>query len=91
MKSDTRESHFYVKSFLRTKYSDKNHPGSGYCEDQYRVQQLIRKIPRKFLFWKYWKEEIMDEEIVPSYVWIGLGTLGFDSSNWKSKFSKYIK
>ena len=32
-----------VKSFYRTRYSDRNNPSSGYCEDQMLVQQLVRQ------------------------------------------------
>jgi hypothetical protein len=80
-----------VKSFFRTEYSHKNYPGSGYCEDQQRVQQLVRRTWHRFLWWTYSTDEVIDEEIVPSHVWIGLGALGFDSSNWRSKFAQYIK
>ena len=70
-------------------YYDKNNPkGSGYCAKQRRVQKLIKSY--KFLNFTYFKN-VLDEEEVPSHVWIALGSLGYDSSGWKSKFKEYIK
>ena len=80
-----------VKSFYRTRYSDKNHPGSGYCEDQFLVQQLVRQRTHRLLGFIPLKTElILEEEIVPPHVWIGIGALGYDSSEWKSAFKEYI-
>ena len=80
-----------VKSFMRTTYSPRNWKGSGYCDEQQRIQQLVRRTWHRFLFWTFKHDEVIDEEIVPPHVWIGLGALGFDSSNWRSKFAEYIK
>ncbi len=45
-----------------------------------RVQQLQVK--------RWWGWQTVDEEIVPEHVLIEIGAMG--SSNWKSKFSRYI-
>jgi len=87
----TPQPEIVVKGFWVTQFSHKNYKGSGYCEDQKLEQRLIRRTPHKFLWWTFWSEEVLDTEIVPSYVWIGLGALGFDSSGWKSKFKEFIK
>jgi hypothetical protein len=81
----------YVKSFFETQYSERCPKSSGYCEDQYRKQQLIRLRKHRLLgFITFTNETILDEEVVPSHVWISLGALGFDSSDWKSKFKELI-
>ena len=80
-----------VKSFYRTRYSDRNNPSSGYCEDQMLVQQLVRqRTYRLFGFIPFKTELVLEEEIVPSHVWIGIGAFGFDSSEWRSQFKDYI-
>jgi hypothetical protein len=84
---DNRQIEFVVRGVWRTAYSDRNPPGSGYCEDQKLVQRLIRRTPRIFLWWRYWSEEVIDEEEVPSHAWISEGALGW--SDWVSKFAPF--
>lgn len=84
------EPKIFVRAFMNTTYSPQNYKGSGYCEEQQMVQQLVRRTWHRFLFWIYSSDKVIDEEIVPSHVWIGLGALGYDSSHWRSKFAEYI-
>lgn len=78
---------YVVRGEWHTEYSARNPRGSGYCEDQKLIQKLIKRTKKKFLFWTYWHEEVIDSEVVPSFAWIEIGTLG--SSDWKSKFAPF--
>jgi hypothetical protein len=57
-------------------------------ECPYRIQYLVKIF--KFIGIPFFYLTL-DSEFVPNHVWIGIGALGFDSSNWKSKFKEYIK
>lgn len=61
-------------------------PSSGYCEDQGTKQQLVK---RWRLFGRVIWTRVLDEEDVPMFAVIEIGCLG--STNWRSKFAKYIK
>jgi hypothetical protein len=74
-----------VERRVFTHYSRQNPRGSGYCEDQYQRQFLVKR-------WKLgrltiWKATL-DSEDVPAHAWIDAGALGFTS--WRSKFAAYI-
>lgn len=77
------KSEIVVKSF-------RQHVWKGFYSTEEFIQQLIRRTPKKFLWWTYIHEEILDAEIVPNHVWIAKGALGYDPSNWRSKFAEYI-
>ena len=59
--------------------------GSGYCEDQRDVQNLIKE-------WRLWGFRIwtrtVDTEIVPNYAIAQAACLGY--TDWKSEFAEYI-
>jgi hypothetical protein len=59
--------------------------GSGYCEDQQDVQNLIKE-------WRLFGVRIwsirLDYEIVPDYAIAQAACLGF--TDWKSKFYEFI-
>lgn len=78
------KSNLVVKSYTVTIGRD----NWGRCKDQWREQQLIKQYFLCGIL--VWQREI-DKEIVPNHVWISFCTLGFDSSNWRSKFAQYIK
>lgn len=59
--------------------------GSGYCEDQQDVQNLIKEW--RLFGIKIWSMRI-DYEIVPDYAIAQAACLGF--TDWKSKFREYI-
>lgn len=57
----------------------------GGCEDQWQEQRLVKEY---FIFdFKVWSR-VLDTERIPSYVWIGLATLG-ESYGWQSKFTPF--
>ena len=59
--------------------------GSGYCEDQQDVQNLIKEW--RLFGMKIWSKRIAFE-IVPDFVIAQAACLG--STDWKSKFAEYI-
>jgi hypothetical protein len=61
--------------------------GSGYCEDQWDEQVLMKIV--KFRGRTILKISV-DSEVIPGHVVISMGAFGSDSSGWKSKFSKYM-
>lgn len=77
------KSEIVIKSFRR-------HVSKGFYSYEEYVQQLIKRTQKRFLFWTYFDDVVLDEEIVPNHVWIAMGALQFDSSNWRSKFAHYI-
>lgn len=59
--------------------------GSGYCEDHYDRQYLIKEW-RLFGF-RVWKRTL-DSEDVPVYASVSLACVGY--TEWRSKFQEYI-
>lgn len=79
-----------VKCRMVTTYSDAYWKGSGYCEDQRMVQQLVLLEARRFLWWRWWHKTVLDEEEVPSAVWISEGAFGENTTGWRSKFADVV-
>lgn len=62
-------------------YTRRQPAGFGYVGfEEIRVQKLQVR--------RWWGWQTVDEEIVPAHVWISIGTTGYDSGEWKSKFAK---
>jgi hypothetical protein len=83
MKIFTSEIHFdaiYDTRYGRFKY------GSGYCEEQNKYNRMIKSFK---LFGKTIFKYVMEYELIPSHVWLSVATLGYDSSNWTSKWAKH--
>jgi hypothetical protein len=71
----------------RTRYSEQNPRGSGYCEEEWDENLLIKLIKfrgRTFM------RMCVDYEVIPAHVVISHGALGYDGSGWQSKFTKYM-
>jgi len=81
----------WVRPSYLTEYSRRNPYNSGYCEDQKLIQRLIETTTYTIFIFSISFDKILDTEVVPAYVWMSMGALGFDSSEWKSKFCEYIK
>jgi hypothetical protein len=58
--------------------------GSGGCKHQ---EVFNRKVKTVRLFGIRLISYVIEWEHVPSYVWTSTGALGYDSSNWRSKWA----
>ena len=69
------------------RYSRQNPRGSGYCEEEWDEQHLMKVIRFRG---RIIIRLSVDKEVIPSHVVIAMGSLGYDSTEWKSKFAKYM-
>ena len=84
MKLITEEITFDSQMLLTYERSGHGSYGSGYCKYQEKFNRKIRTL--KFLgliLISY----VAEWEHIPSHHWISRGTLGYDASNWTSKWA----
>lgn len=69
-----------------TRYSNRFPRGSGYCEDQWTEQWLVKQwvFMGRVVWWR-----VVDRELVPAHAVVSMSAYG-DTGGWRSKFSDYL-